>query len=132
MSRSRTDRKTTKPSRRKPPAVSGEHRFANADVRRRFICDLYYFWSACPGRACHRQRRCVGDPQACFDRYWWLVPEAHKITLRTVIKARAAGMTAEEAIRAAEEEVARSAEHIARVDAEIHARMRAQAVPHDE
>jgi hypothetical protein len=53
------------------------------------------------------------------------VPEAHKINFWTFIRARVAGMSVEQARRACDEEVARSAEHIARVDAEVHAKIAA-------
>jgi len=60
-----------------------------------------------------------------FRAYWWRVPEAHKINFHTFVRARVAGMSVEQASRAADEEIARSAEHIARVDAEVDAKIAA-------
>ncbi len=54
-----------------------------------------------------------------------MVPEAHKINFRTFVNARVAGMPVEQACRAAADEVARSADHIARVDAEVDAKIAA-------
>lgn len=93
--------------------------------RRRYIADLFTFWFACPDNSCRRRRACAGDPYTCFERYWWLVPEAHKINFQTFIRARVAGMSVEQACRACDEEIARSAEHIARVDAEVGAKLAA-------
>jgi hypothetical protein len=103
-----------------------KYEFSQESERHRFIADLFTFWFACPDNRCRRQRACAGDSSACFERYWWLVPEAHKINFRTFIKARVAGMSLEEAGRAADEDIARSAEHIARVDAETLARLKAR------
>jgi hypothetical protein len=68
----------------------------------------------------------MGDTVACFERRWPWVHEGDKIFFRAGIKARAAGLSVDEACRVAEEEVARSADHIARVHAETLARFEAE------
>jgi hypothetical protein len=94
-------------------------------AHRRKLCNMFEFWSVCPHGQCQRRRSCVGDAEACFERRWWVVPEELKILLHAFAKARVAGMSFEDAHRAADEEVARSADHIARVDAATVARLEA-------
>jgi hypothetical protein len=97
----------------------------------RFVADLFTFWWACPDGRCRRRRACAGDSNACFKRYWWLVPEAHKISFNTFVRERVAGMSVQQASRAAAEEIARRADHIARVDAETDARLKARRAARD-
>jgi hypothetical protein len=100
-------------------------------ARQRTICNAFQFWSVCSDRRCQRGQSCSGDAEACFKRWWWVLPEEARVFFRAGIKARHAGLSVEEAYREADAEVARSAEHIARVDAETLARLRAgQPAPH--
>lgn len=132
MPRSRTDRKKQPrpaPARKDSPTLpQGSDRidFSNEAVRRRFICDLFQFWFGCRAGSCQRQRRCVGDPQACFDRFWWMVPERLKVEFRAYVKARVAGAPHDEASDAAEKEVVRQAQYIAEIDAAVDAQIAAR------
>jgi len=99
--------------------------------RKRYICNGFYFWRACAEKSCRRTKACMGDAVACFKRCWPWVYEGDKIFFRAGIKARAAGLSVDEACRAANEEVARSADHIARVEAETLARYSAEQAARD-
>jgi hypothetical protein len=127
MSRFQNNRRKQRPSAGAPRQARrmNGYQLSQERERRRFIANLFTFWFACPNDHCRRQRACAGDPHTCFKRYWWLVPEAHKISFQTFVKARVAGMSVEQASRAGDEEIARSAEHIARVDAEVDAKIAA-------
>jgi hypothetical protein len=125
MSTSKTDRR--KKQRSAPARANTQRRdFSQPDVRRRFLCDTFLFWLGCPHTGCKRQRRCVGDASACFDRFWWLVPENHKVHLRAYVKARVAGAPHHEACAAAEKEVVRQARYIAEIDAASDAKIAAR------
>ena len=99
--------------------------FSDERVRRRWINNLFGYWRVCGEKTCRRGRGCTGDPLACFKRWWPVTPERPKVEFRALIKARRQGMTPQDALRHADAEVERAAEHIARVDAETEARMRA-------
>jgi hypothetical protein len=61
------------------------------------------FWRACEPR-CKRAKACMGDqPEACFDRFWSATPLPQKQSLRMAIKARAAGASVADAIKAGNE-----------------------------
>ena len=100
------------------------------DRQRRHLCNTFEFWSVCPQSPCRRRKSCAGDAGACFERWWWVLPEKVKIFFRAGIKARIAGLSIDEACRVADEEVARSADHIARVDAEVDAKIAANRARH--
>ena len=53
----------------------------------RQLCSHLLFWKACGHKKCLRARACVVDSRACFGRFWPLVPEELKISIRTTIKA---------------------------------------------
>jgi len=89
-----------------------------ADARKRWVNNLFGYWHVCAARVCKRNRGCAGDPHACFERWWWMTPEAPKVQFRAYIKASCAGLSPQDALREADAEVERAAEHIARVDAE--------------
>ena len=134
MSRSRKNprkRKRAAPVYRDGPTPAQqrahEEWIRGEEARWRSVCTGFKFWRACGERPCQRAKACMGDARACFDRCWWRVREADKIYVRAGIKARVAGCSVAEACRLAGEEVARSADHIARVDAETLARLRAEA-----
>jgi len=117
-----------KTHKRQPPARGddSEPDFSDERVRRRWINNLFGYWRVCGEKTCRRGRGCAGDPLACFERWWRLTPERPKVEFRALIKARRDGMTPQDALRHADAEVERAAEHIARVDAETAARLRAQ------
>jgi hypothetical protein len=111
---------------RRQAREASKYELSKESERHRFIADLFTFWWACPDDRCRRRRACAGDSNACFKRYWWLVPEAHKINFNTFVRARVDGMSVQQASRAAADAIARSADHIARVDAETYARLKAR------
>ena len=100
---------------------------------RRWANTHFLFWRVCGDKACRRTSRCAGgEPEACFDRWWPVVPERDKVYFRACITQMKEGMTAEELGRAARAEVERAAEHIARIEAEqARAREARQAVEKD-
>jgi hypothetical protein len=65
-----------------------ERESRRATSRRRFQCNLFEFWRRCRRVRCHRERTCVGDPHACFDRLRATIPPAHKDPSRAAILAR--------------------------------------------
>jgi hypothetical protein len=65
-----------------------ERESRRAASRRRFQCNLFEFWRRCRRVRCHRERTCVGDPHACFDRLRATIPPAHKDPSRAAILAR--------------------------------------------
>jgi hypothetical protein len=123
-----TDRKQQRPAaaRRKSAPRYATQDFSKEEVRRRFMCDYFHFWFGCPHGICKRQHRCAGDPFACFERFWWLVPERLKVEFRTYVKARTAGASHDAAWEAAEKEVVRQAPWIAAIDAEVRAKIAAR------
>lgn len=70
------------------------------EVRRWTVCTWFKFWLVCPKKPCRRARACVGDPTACFERWWRHIPEEHKVQLRATVKARFEGLSPEDAVRA--------------------------------
>jgi hypothetical protein len=58
---------------------------------RRLVCSLLFFWRACGHKRCLRARACALESNECFGRFWPLVPEQTKITLRAGMEASAAG-----------------------------------------
>jgi hypothetical protein len=93
--------------------------------RYRPLCTGFKFWRVC-GKECVRAKACAGDSRACFDRFWPLIGERHRVWFRAAVKARIAGLSVAEANARADAETERAAEHIARVDAETDARVRAE------
>jgi hypothetical protein len=89
------------------------------DGVRRIINDYFEFWRLCGAKRCQRVSRCAGDSHTCFERWWPVTPERHKVYFRAAIKAINAGAASEQDVaRAAQAEVERAAEHIARVEAQ--------------
>ena len=39
----------------------------------RDLCSALGFWTVCRGKRCKRFKRCEGDTDVCFPRYWPLV-----------------------------------------------------------
>ncbi len=93
--------------KRKPtPRETNETEGMSYDEYRRTTCTLLLFWTVC-GSRCRRAKACMGDPHACFKRWWPHVPEEVKNWFRFSIKARQAGMTPAEASRHVKAEMAR-------------------------
>jgi hypothetical protein len=93
----------------------------------RWVNNFMGYWRVCDAQPCRRKHGCAGNGEACFNRFWRLTPEAPKVYLRTVLRARDAGRSIPESIQDAEAEVVRAAEHIARADAATDARLAAKA-----
>ncbi len=96
---------------------SPEEHEAFVSKTRRKVCDFFNFWTVCEEKHCRRAQACSIKTYPCFNKFWEYVPEDAKTWLRTVIKARCAGLSAQEANRAAEEEIARRRELDAALDA---------------
>ena len=93
-----------------------EHRRVQAEGRRR-LCTVLKFPRFCADARCKRARRCAGDVEACFARFWPHVPEDVKNEFRRAIELAAGGMAPAEAAREARAYVAqrkRIAEELAR------------------
>jgi hypothetical protein len=97
------------------------------EQQRRLVNNVFQFWLVCQDGACERNACCAGDPYACHQRWWPWTPERQKARYRAYVKARADGGAHSEALAFAETEVKRLADHIARVEAEQHARLDALA-----
>jgi hypothetical protein len=60
---------------------------------RRAVCSLLLFWQACGHKRCLRARACALESNDCFRRFWPLVPEQLKISIRAGMEASAAGLS---------------------------------------
>jgi hypothetical protein len=97
-------------SRRKADAKSSkrnEREAADQKPDRIPVNNALQFWSLCGQPACRRARACVGDAEACFKRFWPLVPEEFKVWFRAGIKARVDGHSPREAAAIGDTEVVR-------------------------
>jgi len=65
------------------------------------------FWKACGHKKCLRARACVVDGKDCFDRFWPLLPEEIKISIRIEIKAAKVRLSPAETMADIERELAR-------------------------
>jgi hypothetical protein len=74
------------------------------------------FWRMCREPRCLRGKACLGEAQPCFTRHWERMPEEEKMWLRFAIKARAAGATPEEAVKAGNDAKARYLAELAEPD----------------
>ena len=92
--------------RNRTPKDTSETGSADDYEHRRALCTHFLFWTVCQPR-CQRAKSCMGDPKACFDRWWPHVPEEHKNWFRAAIMALKDGMTPQQACTHAEAEVAR-------------------------
>jgi hypothetical protein len=61
------------------------------EAMRRWQCTMFRFWRDCARSGCRRMRACSGDPDACFERRWPLLPEECRVWFRTAITALSAG-----------------------------------------
>jgi hypothetical protein len=80
------------------------------DEFNRFKNNLLEFWRVCTKAPCRRAHACMGEPESCFRRHWLMLPEDFKHWFRGVVRARAEGLSPEEANRAGEAEVQRCKE----------------------
>ena len=71
------------PAQRKAHEASLRERVAV----KRVMNNVLGFWLACGKARCRRNRVCSGDPNACFQQLWPLVPEEEKEYVRACIKA---------------------------------------------
>src|SRR4051794_31589803 len=86
---------------------------------RRVINNMFKFWSVCPNKGCKRTSRCMGEPRACFNRWWGpVVPEPLKAHFRFFVLAWKEGVSKQEALRQAQAKLEQHAEQIARMEAE--------------
>jgi hypothetical protein len=97
-----------KPKRQSKPLQeeTEEERNAAHLAYRRKINTIFLFWTVCPEGPCKRAKRCAGDGEACFQRWWPHVPEECKIELRAFIDGLRRGLTTAEAADAIEAKVA--------------------------
>jgi hypothetical protein len=81
-----------KPAKRMRPRPDYFRAHLEEQVRaRRALCSLFLFWRACGHKRCLRARACALESNDCFRRFWPLVPEQTKISLRAGVEASAAG-----------------------------------------
>jgi hypothetical protein len=73
----------------------------------RDLCSHLLFWKFCGHKKCLRVRACAVDCKECFDRFWPLVPEELKISIRTMAKAQQARLSPDETAAEIERELAR-------------------------
>jgi hypothetical protein len=74
---------------------------------RRKMCSWLLFWQACGHKRCLRARACALESNDCFRRFWPLVPEQLKISIRAGMEASAAGLSRPEIAAAIERAQAR-------------------------
>jgi hypothetical protein len=76
---------------------------AEREARRRWQCELFQFWRVCARAQCRRARACSGDPAACVERGWPLLPEECRVWYRAAITALAGGASPQAADAAGRE-----------------------------
>ena len=75
------------------------------------------FWRMCRLPRCQRGKSCLGDDaRACFTRHWAIVPEDFKMWIRFALKARGAGASVQEAMKAGNDARARYLDQLANPD----------------
>jgi hypothetical protein len=84
-----------------------------AAAAQRKLCSYLMFWKFCGHKKCLRERACAVDGKDCFDRFWPLLPEEIKISVRTEIKAAKARLSSVETMAAIERDLARWRESMA-------------------
>ena len=57
------------------------------ETGKRMFHNMLGFWRVCGKPLCRRNRACTGDVDACFQRFWPLVPEETKEYVRGCIRA---------------------------------------------
>ncbi len=88
-------REQTPKQRKAQAAITREN-----DKNKLIQCNSMRFWRICEIAECKRRRTCAGDPWACFERHWRLVPEPLKHAIRAMVVARGDGASYDEALRA--------------------------------
>ena len=76
-----------------------ENEAAEQEGYRRRMNTRFLFWTVCAEGRCKRAKRCAGDGEACFQRWWPHVPEEFKQEVRAFIDGLRRGLTIEEAAR---------------------------------
>jgi hypothetical protein len=99
-------RKRRAPQKPTPAQAQAQHAAEQTQMRR-VQCTLFQFWRGCARKRCRRARRCDGDPHACFERWWPLMPEHLKVQYRAAIVALGAGMSPHAAAQTARTEAER-------------------------
>ncbi|MEW6449542.1 MAG: hypothetical protein AB1490_02735 [Pseudomonadota bacterium] len=66
----------------------------------------FLFWTVCSEGPCRRAKRCAGDGEACFQRWWPHVPEEFKQSIRAAIDGLRRGLSPEEAVNQVESKLA--------------------------
>lgn len=70
---------------------------------RRTMFDAFRLWTVCDRKRCRRNRRCSGDTDECVMKRWRrFVPQEMRSDIFKVVQFMRDGMTATEAIAAAE------------------------------
>jgi hypothetical protein len=91
-----------------------ENEAAEQEGYRRRMNTRFLFWTVCSDAHCKRAKRCEGDGEACFQRWWPHVPEDFKQEFRLAVQGLHRGLTPEEAMREAQRKIAESKEIDAR------------------
>jgi hypothetical protein len=105
----------------------GPARERQADDTLRQIHTWLLFWKYCADKRCHRARACRGELKPCHRRFWPQVPEEIKAWLQKAFAARRAGLSPQQAVRAADKAIAEYRVPLARYD-EMVAKMKAAPV----
>lgn len=98
------------------------------ETGRRFIHTKLSFWRVCPLKVCKRARGCRGDVDACWRLWRPAIPEEFMVKMHAAFSARAAGLSIEESLCAADQKAAEYKSLMVRSE-ENHARRDATAPP---
>ncbi len=93
---------------------------------RRMFNNIFCLWHICADKACRRVSRCVGDPDACHQRWWPVVPEGQKRHFQFFMKAAKEGASNAEALRIAQQKCEEFAEQIAQEEEQQLGELRAR------
>ncbi len=97
--KSRLPKSSTPKSRRASPKPSQPETppFSAQELAATWFC----FYDLCKHRACRRAARCSGgQAPPCFRAFWPLIEEREKVKFRTILKVRADGASASDAMAA--------------------------------
>lgn len=98
-------RRTRKRQPRPAPRTGELPNSDNEDLRA--LCRALDFWRVCGKAPCRRALDCKGDAEACFQTFWWQMPEHVRVWVRAAISASAGGLGKKAVARAADAEVER-------------------------
>jgi hypothetical protein len=102
------EKQTRKQSNAKTQAAKPADEMTNEEFARHRNTMLKFWRRFCAQPRCQRVKSCVGaNPAACFDRCWAMVPESEKWWIRAAIKARAADLGVEAAMKQANDMMTR-------------------------